>query len=689
MKFSGLSIYLIKGIIAIVLGFMMATTLINYILDLSAYPLQESIFLAIAPTLAFAFLVFQIEQIISAKFKAIGAQTRIVVLGFAFAAAGLSMAIERPVSPSAAITLFLGGSAISLILLFPTIPYLDSIVNQKNLFSLLLANALGTIVSLFPAIFLVPFQGRPFVLGITTILFNLGMGAIFYHLFCDWKGRLQEKSKGIAYEIAILSLIFVFTIAISVVVFYFHKTARLEETFHGEWLGIIGPVSFVATPPWLAWLYLFPRQRAWWNDLRKSRLVVFIQEHRAGLTAAGLLFITYFMLTNIFDIQTFHRDDMFFDADAATWQTRLATSMWEDPYQRSLHPLILIVLRPVVMFLGYFLIGNNELAVSLLTAMAGAACVFLIMQIAKKTTRNSNYSLITAAIFGLSTTQLMFGSLIETYIFSALLLITFILAIQNEKTPILYLITLSVMTMGITLTNLFQNLAAVFVFKPNFKLLFRYAALTVSSVIALSLVNNILYPNANSLFFIPSSMDTEKTNFHSISISRMKTVARELFIYSEVAPSPIVNSGLTKYPRFWFHAQIIGERNEPQEALSGFPSLIGKIGSYFWAGLILISSAYFLRDLFKRTSSIRLLLALACILLFNFFLHTIYGNELFLYSPHVFYALVLFIFLPLAELTKYRWFLPVLCVFLVVSMANNFSFLYTMIHTLLIAVIGV
>lgn len=687
MKTSGLLVYIIRGTVAIIAGFVLTMMAVKYVPELHAHPAQEVMLLILAPAMALAFLIFQVEPKILLHFKGAGTPTRIAVPSLTLLTAGILVAIEKPTSVSGAVITFLGGSALSFIVLSSVIPYLNAMITQGDLFILLIANAFGNAASLSLAIFLPPFQGRPIVLGLTVVLFSLGSGIIFYHLFCDWKKRIQEKSRGIAYEILIVLLLFIFALAISVIVFHFREIATTKDVTFGNSLGLISLTSFVLTLPGLAWLYYFPRQAVWWNDLRNTRLAAFVWKYRIELITAGFFFLIYFALSNVFDIQLFHRDDMFFDADAAAWQTRLATSMWADPYQRSLHPLALMVLRPAVMALGYFLMGNNVLAVSILTALAGAVCVFLISYLVRTKTQNPLYGLLAAAIFGLSTTQLMFGALVETYIFSALLLIIFILTIQNEKTPLAYLITLSIMTMGITLTNLFQNLAAVFVFRPNLKLLFRYTALVLSSVIVLSLINNVIYPNAGPLFFIPSTMDTEKTNFHSVSVPRIRVAVRELFFYSEVAPTPIIISGLTRYPRFWFHAQTIVKRNIFKEALSGFESPIGKAGSYIWGGLILISMIYFLRELIRKGDSSRLLLTLALILLFNLSLHTIYGYELFLYSPHVFYALALFIFLSLAELTRHRWYLPALCAFLGIVMVNNFLFLYTVIHTLLMSVI--
>ena len=67
---------------------------------------------------------------------------------------------------------------------------------------------------------------------------------------------------------------------------------------------------------------------------------------------------------------------------------------------------------------------------------------------------------------------------------------------------------------------------------------------------------------------------------------------------------------------------------------------------------------------------------------FNFLLHLAYGTELFLYTAYWVYALVFFIALALSEFAGKKWFEIFLTVFLFALMANNLSFIFSLLSGL-------
>jgi dolichyl-phosphate-mannose--protein O-mannosyl transferase len=69
----------------------------------------------------------------------------------------------------------------------------------------------------------------------------------------------------------------------------------------------------------------------------------------------------------------------------------------------------------------------------LVNALAGAFCVFVFWLIVKQLTKNTTYSLLMACLLGISTAHILFSSMLETYIYSALGLIIFVLVIQGEN----------------------------------------------------------------------------------------------------------------------------------------------------------------------------------------------------------------------------------------------------------------
>lgn len=675
-----------RGSLAIIIGLMITEAISRHILKLSEYSPMEQLFLVAVPSISLAYLFFQIDHWIFSGLKDAKSNVRIIIIGLSMFAASFLVAAGGRTSFGITIATFLSGITISLIILRPTAYALDLIITQKNLPALALASIFSNVFGYLLINALSNFQIGMFELVLINLFLDLGTGLFIYYLFIQWMRRFREAKKEIGFEIFILFLLFLFTLALSLICYHFLNVTNLNNQIQNKSISQASLVLSVFTGPWLAWLYFFLHQQNRWAIVSKSRALVFLKENHIGLITAGLFFISYFMLSNIFNQPIFNGDDMFFDTDTTTWRVRLTTLMWEDPYSRSVHPLVLLILRPVVGVLGLLLHGIFLPAALIAVAASGAACVFLIWSLTKNATQNKTYSLIVASLFGLSTTQLMFGALIEVYIFSALLLIAFILLIQREKTPISALTFLGVLTTGLTLLNLIQNLIALFVFRPNLKIFFRYVSLVLSLVIALSIMNNFIYPNANPLFFIPENVGKEETNLHNVSVYRIALVVREIFIYSEVAPSTIVLTDRTRYPRFWFSTQIIGRRNKITNSFSEFDNLLGTISAYCWVILISISAILFLWKFYRKRQMTRTALALILILAFNLLFHLRYGSELFLYTPHIFYALILFVFLTLADLVKYRWYLPALTIFLILIMANNFYFVYSIINTLLASV---
>lgn len=675
-----------RGGLAFIIGLVNAVAISYYILKLFEYSPIEQLFLVIVPSIALGYLFFQINNWVLNGLRNAKSRIRIIIIGLSILTASFLVAAGDHTSFGMAIVTFLSGITISLIFLLPTAYAMDLIIAQKNLPILALASIFSSIFGYFLINALSNFQIGMFEFALLALFLNLGMGLFFYHLFIQWKRGFLEADKKIGSEIFIVLLLFLFTLALSLICYHFLDTINPYNQILNRSIGYASLVLFTFTGPWLAWLYSFLNQHDCCVFLRKSRAIVFLKENYIGLITAGLFFVSYFMLSNIFNLAIFNGDDMFFDTDATTWRVRLTTSMWEDPYWRSIHPLALLILRPAVSILGYLLHGNFLPAVLIVVAATGAACVFLIWFLTKNIAQNKPYALIVASLFGLSTTQLMFGALVETYIFSALLLIIFILVIQSKKTPMWSLTFLSVLTMGLTLTNLVQNMIALFIFRPNLKIFFRYISLVVSLVVVLSIMNSIIYPNANPLFFIPANISSEEKNLHNVSVYRAVLTVRELFIYSEVAPNTIVLTDRTRYPRFWFYTQIMGPGKKITNSFSEFDNLLGTISAYSWAVLISISAIFFIRKLYQKTHMTRTLLVLVLILAFNLFFHLLYGSELFLYTPHLFYALILFVFLTLADLVRYRWYLPALTMFLMLIMANNFYFVYSIINILLASV---
>jgi hypothetical protein len=387
-----------------------------------------------------------------------------------------------------------------------------------------------------------------------------------------------------------------------------------------------------------------------------------------------LFFAVYIYLGLRFNNPSINSTDNYLDADNSTWVARIAEPTGSQMEMRGPHPFAYFVFRPLGWFLNLFT-RNPNLSAILLNAFAGCLCVFLVWMFIEHQFKDRIYATLIAALLGLSTSHLWFGSLVETYIFSAATLIGFFLLLQTRKESTGSLVTMSLLTFGITLTNFVQNFIGFVVSRPRWRDVIRFAGLTISLGVLVSLVHAAWYPSAK-LFFVPSDAQAEGEFAISIfrdpawkAVGRIVLLLRTIFLYSVIAPRPFV---FTKevggtFPRFNFF------KISPDGFLLSSYTGIGKILVLAWTIFLFAAIIMFFINLI-RTRKADISLALALCLLFNFVLHLNYGYEPFLYSPDWTYALILFVALGLAPLAKKRWFQVGLLAFLIVLAYNQWGF---------------
>lgn len=410
-------------------------------------------------------------------------------------------------------------------------------------------------------------------------------------------------------------------------------------------------------------------------------LPALLREHAPGILLAILFFAayTYFGLRlNFADSDT---TDNFLDADNYPWMHRIAAP---DGYQfemRGPHPFAYFILRPFGLLLNLFT-SDMRLSAILLNTFVGALCVFMAWVFIKRQSQNPIYALLIASLLGLSTAHFFFGSVIESYIFSAAALIGFVLALQKSKGTLFAPVAMSVITFGITLTNFAQNFIGFAVdqlptlsrktFGEAFMKVFRFTALALSLGIVISVIHAAWYPTSR-LFFQLSDAKIEGDFSLSFfddpewkSIGRIILLVRTILLYTVIAPKPFV---FGKEVGAWLPYFNFFKVTPELYSYSSYNGL-GNILVFAWAALLLLSGIFFLWNLI-RTRKVDLSLAFLLSLLFNFILHINYGFEPFLYSPDWAYALIFFVGLSLAPLAGNRFFQVVLLVFLILLAYNQ------------------
>ena len=418
-----------------------------------------------------------------------------------------------------------------------------------------------------------------------------------------------------------------------------------------------------------------------------------LREHWPGIALASLFFAVYLYFGVRINFSKFDTTDKFFEADNYPWMHRIAVPNGYQYDMRAPHPFAYFIFRPLGWFFNLFT-QSPWLSAILLTTLTGALCVFLAWLFIKRQFQNPIYALLIASLLGLCTAHLFFGSVIETYIFSAAAMIGFILALQKNADSISAPVTMSVLTFGITITNFVQNFIGFFVtqflklfsfgrqpgearktFKEYLAKVFSFTALALSIGIVISLLHAAFYP-ASRLFYVPTdaaiendfALPTFQGPMWRIT-GRIILLIRTILMYAVVAPNPHVSrlEVGAQFPYFNFF------KLTPEVYSYSSYTGVGRIVIAVWIVMLLASAIFFIWN-FIRTRKTDLSLVFLICILFNFVLHLSYGFESFLYSPDWAYALIFFVALSLGPLAKNRLFQVGMLVFLILLAYNQIHF---------------
>jgi hypothetical protein len=524
----------------------------------------------------------------------------------------------------------------------------------------------------FGAGFLSNFYPAPYELTISAAMFNIGVVLFFYLTLPMLRARLQSSPFD-------LGIVLILLIALAGFGWTLFKMAQqfpslFEAGFYHlegmQWASFaIGAALALPASAWAASLFKV-------KEISETRLGRFAEENLEGLLLAFSFFSVYLFLVSIFNQPAFDADDIFFDADSRLWRWRFATEHTRDYYWRSVHPFVLIIIRPLVGLISLLLKGNTLFAAFVLVAFTGALCVFLVWYVVKHIVGNSSYAMLIAALFSASTAQLIFSSLIETYIFLAAVALVFIVLLIKDK-PLYALVIAGLIAFGITISNFGQTVITHLVIKRNIKQWVIYGMIVAALVIPFTLLNNVVYPESQPYFFDLKSYEGEGHNQFPPTIQRANLLARVMFLHSFVAPEPLVREEEDiPFLKVWmFRASI---KKDPM-LIGRYETRLGRALVTAWIAFMALGAVLFLKNIRRQDN--RFFLTFILILLFNFALHMRYGKDVFLYSTNWTYAIVLFLALAWKELAEKRWFQISLLVFIALMLVNNSQLIFTMLST--------
>jgi len=417
----------------------------------------------------------------------------------------------------------------------------------------------------------------------------------------------------------------------------------------------------------------------------------FTIHHLPGLYASTFFFLIELIIARTLNHPALEKNTVLFEADAGPWMTILA-SPESAPINRAVHPLSLILIRPLVRLVSGFMGEHYALGGMIVVSLVAAVCVFMTWLFVKRATNSSTYAFIFAIFLGSTATHLLFGSLAENYIFGAAALIFFFLLIQSNETRFSVLVPAGLFLFGITITNIAQGVIALFFSKFNFKRLLQYSAIVIASGILLTLLTNVIYPKAITFFFVPNDIAFEFNFVKSSSagvlsdpirlsdpqsiVRKLNVVGRSIFLYGPVGPRVI--EATSDKPPF------------PTIDLKTFDVRSGRLASYrglsnvplaLWLMFLVGAFVLFAKN-FRTSKHGSLMLSLLGALGFNLLLHLFYGTELFLYTPYWVYSLALFVALAYSEFSERQWLQWIVTPVVLILMMNNFSFIFSIFHAL-------
>lgn len=508
-------------------------------------------------------------------------------------------------------------------------------------------------------------------MALLAIIFQTLITVTVYFLLDGVTLRLREKPMDAGIALALIFAVIAYIVymvniaagfpSLSDPSFYFPDSGRLAY---------FGLGALLAFPLSLRLLSFLSRK-----NFDKSGLFNFLNQNLAGLTISAPFFWLYLFLASIFNQPAFDVDDIFFDADAFLWRRRFATEHITDYYWRPVHPYVLIIVRPLVWLVSLFLKGDTLYAAFVLNALMGALCVFVVWHLIKRWIGNSLYAMLIAALFGGSTAQLIFGSLIETYIYLAAIALIFILLLAADK-PLYMQVVAGLAAFGITISNLAQTFIAHLLIKRDVKRIVIYGLLVTAFIVPLTLLNEAVYPQSHPYFWNIAAYDGEGHNQFPPTLERANLFARVMFLHSFIAPQPLILQEEIPFLKVWMFRAAI--KKDPMQ-ISRYVTEFSRALVVAWMTLAAVGGWRFLKNLRKQDN--RFFFAFFLILLFNFALHMRYGKDVFLYSVNWTYAIVLFLALAWKELADQRWFQIVLLLFVTLMMINNADLIRTMLTT--------
>jgi hypothetical protein len=667
----------ISFLIALMASFYSAVTFFNYTNYLTSL---DRLFLVLIPAIALGLLLYETSLLIDKWIQE--RQSKVLILFGVLAISG-AVGVGSPmhVSLLSCIGLIVG-AIILFVLMLPAAQFMEHMLASPSVVHYAIGFLLSLIFTYGAAGFLNEVLKTPFnMILFTGLLLPAGSISGYYlvrRTVGSFRNGFLTRPLNIVMSLALPVVL--------VVIIYFSQQfpamfVREYITLPQIWVGLFFASALVAGV-WGVWLLGQFKLRGYDEQFRHSKIYGFINQNLPGFYAGGMFFLVNLMIARALNHPALSVNSVLFETDAGPWMDILGSPAG-DAINRSVHPLVLIIIRPIVRMLGGMLGDQWRLAPILLAAAMSGSCVFMAWIFVKRATGAGTYAFLFAIMLGSTATHLLFGSLTETYVFGMTSLIFFFLLIQAGESRFAVLIPAGVLLFGITISNIAQGAIGLFFNKFGFRRLVHLCVLIVAAGVTLTAVTSALFPNRITFFFVPGDLAFEanfvKPAHGAAEISlfdRFQRVSRTMFMYGVVGPGPLEVIA-HKPPRPTIDFKTFDPRDLKYASYRG----VAKIPLITWLILMVISFLVFFKNI-RTSKHAPLLFGLLGSLAFNFGLHMFYGTELFLYTPFWIYSLVFFVALAMAEFAGNKWFETILALIVFVLMINNVWFIYVVMRGL-------
>lgn len=368
--------------------------------------------------------------------------------------------------------------------------------------------------------------------------------------------------------------------------------------------------------------------------------------NQAVRTALFLVFFALYLATGISLGKTgvFAHDDALFQSDTSR-AARDLTEPGADHYRTKVHPLFVILLNPAGTLLSR-IAGSPLLAVAILVSCAGALCVVAAHAFFAAIGHGPAAALALACLLGVSATHLLFASIPDTFIFTALSFAVCAWLALRRPGSLPAFVPAGVFSLGMATTNIAPSSLLFFGGARRergfWRAVGRSTALVLLVLIAaagLSLLQRAIYPSSNLFFARESFREDVEYVFHPKNAKRAKVrgmvLLRHLTVFGIVAPEPQVRMPkASPVPWVTFHKATLSDTHGA-----------GRGAAVLLLALDLLALYGILR---RRLFREPVLQSLALGIAFLAILHYFYGDDLFLYSGS-------WVFLVLASMAWGLW----------------------------------